>query len=103
MPLSIYIHIPFCEIKCGYCDFFSVPRGHGDFDLQKAYVESLVREIDERGGAFAGREVVSVFLGGGTPSLLAPELLDQLLTALRRHFTWDSSAEITLEANPKTV
>ena len=43
--LSLYIHIPFCEVKCGYCDFFSVPRGHGDFDLQKEYIEQLIQEV----------------------------------------------------------
>ncbi len=103
MPLSIYVHIPFCEIKCGYCDFYSVPRGFDNFNLQEKYVDQLIREIDERSDPFAGRPILSIFFGGGTPSLLAPKLLEKILSALRRHFTWEKGIEITLEANPKTV
>lgn len=103
MGFSVYLHIPFCEVKCGYCDFFSVPRGFEDFDLQKEYAGALIREIYERSGEFARRPVLSIFFGGGTPSLLAPELLEKILDALARHFSWDRTTEITLETNPKTV
>ncbi len=103
MGFSVYLHIPFCEVKCGYCDFFSVPRGFEDFDLQKEYVDALIREIHERSGEFSGRPVLSVFFGGGTPSLLAPELLEKIFDALARHFSWSPETEITLETNPKTV
>lgn len=103
MPFSLYIHIPFCEVKCGYCDFFSVPRGYEDFDLQKEYIDTLIREIHERSGEFSGRRVTSIFFGGGTPSLLDPKLLEKILVALARHFLWDDATEITLETNPKTV
>lgn len=103
MDFSLYIHIPFCEVKCGYCDFFSVPRGYEDFDLQKEYVEALIREIHERSGDFSGRRVSSIFFGGGTPSLLEPKLLERVFEALARHFSWDPGTEITLETNPKTV
>ncbi|HEX5035652.1 MAG TPA: radical SAM family heme chaperone HemW, partial [bacterium] len=103
MGFSAYIHIPFCEVKCGYCDFFSVPRGFEDFDLQKEYVDTLVAEIHERSAEFSKEPVVSVFFGGGTPSLLEPKLLGRVLDALARHFSWENSTEITLETNPKTV
>ena len=105
--LSLYIHIPFCEVKCGYCDFYSVPRGHGEFNLQREYVEQLVREIDQRSSETSpdgGRsQVLSLFFGGGTPSLLEPHLLEKILKTLQRHFSWDDRTEITLESNPKTV
>ena len=103
MPRSLYIHVPFCEVKCSYCDFFSVPRGHEDFDLQKGYVDALIREINQRYASFPRRPVQSIFFGGGTPSLLDPPLLESILNALGQRFSWDKQAEITLEANPKTV
>jgi len=103
VSLSVYIHIPFCEVKCGYCDFFSVPRGHEDFDLQKRYVEKLCDEIGERSRPFAGVKVQSIFFGGGTPSLLDVGLLERILKTLSRFYSWDEVTEVTLEANPKTV
>lgn len=103
MPLSLYIHIPFCEVKCGYCDFFSVPRGYGDFDLQKEYVQELLREIDKRASDFKGRSVRSLFFGGGTPSLLAPDLLEKIFKKLSQYFSLNPEVEVTLESNPKTV
>lgn len=102
-PLSLYIHIPFCEVKCGYCDFFSVPRGHEDFDLQGRYTTELSREIGARGEALASRQIGSIYFGGGTPSLLEPRWIEKILTTLSRTWGWDSRTEMTLEANPKTV
>jgi len=103
MSLSLYLHIPFCEVKCGYCDFFSVARGFGDFDLQEQYVDALIREIDQRAPAFSKRSILSIFFGGGTPSLLEPCLIERIFSSLQRHFLWDAKTEITLESNPKTV
>ncbi|MBI2083436.1 MAG: radical SAM family heme chaperone HemW [Deltaproteobacteria bacterium] len=100
---SLYIHIPFCEVKCGYCDFFSVPRGHEEFDLQKEYTHQLIAEIHERAREFSREPIHSIFLGGGTPSLLHPKYLGSIFEALHQHFSWDASTEVTLEANPKTV
>jgi oxygen-independent coproporphyrinogen-3 oxidase len=100
---SLYIHIPFCEVKCGYCDFFSVPRGYEDFDLQKEYVDRLIREIGTRAPEFSKRKIRSIFFGGGTPSLLNPPLLEKIFSALSNSFSWDPKIEITLETNPKTV
>ncbi len=109
MPLSVYIHIPFCEVKCGYCDFFSIPRGYEDFDLQREYVQALIneireiREIRDRSARYSGNSLHSLFFGGGTPSLLQPDLLECILQELARHFSWGRETEITLESNPKTV
>ncbi len=116
---AIYIHIPFCEVKCGYCDFFSVPRGWEEFDLQEEYIEALCREIDQRCrgescirphselilGDHKDRpyNIQSIFFGGGTPSLLRPDLLEKILTTLNQYFTWDAACEITMETNPKTI
>ncbi len=105
-PTSIYIHIPFCEVKCGYCDFYSVPRGWEEFELQERYVEALRGEIDRRYSTAAGPvgpTVQSIFFGGGTPSLLRPDLIEKILAHLQKYFSWDQSCEITLETNPKTV
>ncbi|MBI4197423.1 MAG: radical SAM family heme chaperone HemW [Deltaproteobacteria bacterium] len=102
-PLSVYIHIPFCEVKCGYCDFFSVPRGHDDFSLQGLYTKALIQEIQERASRVGPREIQTLFLGGGTPSLMQPALIEEILVTLQRHFRWGAETEITLESNPKTV
>ena len=101
--LSLYLHIPFCEVKCGYCDFFSIPRGYEDFNLQKEYAEALIREIETRAPEFEGRPIRSIFFGGGTPSLLDPVLLERILGALKKYFSWTPEVELTLESNPKTV
>ncbi|MDO8462259.1 MAG: radical SAM family heme chaperone HemW [Deltaproteobacteria bacterium] len=105
--VSLYLHIPFCEVKCGYCDFYSLPRGHEDWDLQTEYVRALSDEIDSRcptGIPFGHRTPVqTIFFGGGTPSLLKPSLMEELLKKLADYFVWDQTAEVTFEANPKTV
>lgn len=100
---SIYIHIPFCEVKCGYCDFFSVPRGFEDVSLQKQYIDELIREIRARAPSFEGKKIHTIFLGGGTPSLLEISLLEKIFETLKNYFVWTPDTEITLEANPKTV
>ncbi len=99
-PLELYVHIPFCVRKCGYCDFLSAPAGQ---EVRRAYVEQLLREI-QNAEALSGRyEAATVFFGGGTPSILEPELLLRILAELRRRFSFRPDAEITLEANPGTV
>ena len=99
-PLELYVHIPFCVRKCGYCDFLSAPAGQ---EVRMAYVEQLLREI-QNAEALSGRyEAATVFFGGGTPSILEPELLLRILAELRRRFSFRPDAEITLEANPGTV
>ena len=94
---GIYIHIPFCDAKCNYCNFVS--RVGGD---KEAYIKALIKEITVM-DAFHNGEADSLFFGGGTPSTVKPYYLEQVLNALRRSMTIVPEAEITLEANPGTV
>lgn len=100
-PLSLYVHLPWCVRKCPYCDFNSheaVGRVPED-----AYVEALLRDLEEELPRVWGRPVRSVFVGGGTPSLFSPDAVDRLLAGVRARLTLAPDAEITLEANPGTV
>lgn len=99
-PLEIYIHIPFCLQKCKYCDFLSAPS---DAEERQEYVESLCREICEYEDRAKAYHVVSVFVGGGTPSLLEARQMEAIFRTLNRVFSIDSDAEITIEMNPGTV
>ncbi len=99
-PLALYIHIPWCVRKCPYCDFNSHPLRE---DLpEAAYLDALERDLTQALPQVWGREVVSVFIGGGTPSLLSAEGVDRLLTCVRTLLRLRPGAEITLEANPGT-
>ena len=98
-PMEIYIHIPFCIRKCDYCDFLSGPSGPKE---QADYVQALLREIQavEEG---EGRSVSSIFIGGGTPSVLDERLLGDILKEIRNRFKKEECAEITIEVNPGTA
>lgn len=98
--LMIYLHVPFCVRKCNYCDFLSGAR---DAEKRALYVECLAREIRERGKEYSGRNVTSVFFGGGTPSLLSHAQIFEIMKALRETFHVSNDAEITMECNPGTV
>lgn len=98
-PLELYLHIPFCVKKCDYCDFLSGPFGA---ENRKAYTEALLREIQALPDDL-DREIVSVFTGGGTPSLLDAPDMERIMTALRDKFEFSENAEITIEANPGTL
>ena len=101
-PLSLYVHFPWCVRKCPYCDFNS----HAVKDEgipEAAYLDALVADLEGALPQIWGRRVHSIFIGGGTPSLMSPEGLDQLITAIRMRVQLDPLAEITLEANPGTV
>ena len=98
-PLELYIHIPFCIKKCDYCDFLSGPA---DEKSQEAYVRALLGEIDAV-GAEAERPVTSIFVGGGTPSVLSPVLMGQIFETINKKFLITPDAEITMEANPGTL
>jgi oxygen-independent coproporphyrinogen-3 oxidase len=100
MP-GLYLHIPFCERKCPYCDFFSVP-GHDEPQL-RGYPALLARHLAWAAGHGWGGPFDTVYFGGGTPSLLPPRAVGDLLEAATRHFGLIADAEITLEANPGTV
>ena len=104
-PLSLYVHIPWCVRKCPYCDFNS----HALSDAQKSdlpeleYVDALLRDLEQDLPRIWGRSVISIFFGGGTPSLFSAEAIDRLLSGLRARLNISANAEITLEANPGTV
>ena len=95
---GVYVHIPFCKHRCSYCDFNTY---EGLDHLQGAYTDALVREIERWTGE--SRAATSVFFGGGTPTLLAPEALGRILVAVRDRFGLAAGAEVTVEANPETI
>ncbi len=96
-PLGLYLHIPFCESICNYCNF---NRGLLDDDLKARYVEALVTEIRRAGD---GAQVDTVYFGGGTPSLLSASQMTNVLGACRSAFQIEPTAEISLEVNPETA
>ena len=101
VPLSLYVHVPWCVQKCPYCDFNSHGLRGG---LPEAdYVAALIADLEAALPLVWGRRVVSVFFGGGTPSLLSGEAVDMLLAAIRARLPLVYGAEITLEANPGTA
>lgn len=99
-PLSLYVHLPWCVSKCPYCDFNSYEL-HRALPEQ-AYVDALIRDLDASQGSIAGREIVSVFFGGGTPSLFSGDAVARVLEAVAAWADLAAGAEITLEANPGT-
>ena len=106
-PLSLYVHVPWCLKKCPYCDFNSHATGQGPDGQplfpEQTYVEALIADLESALPLIWGRRVESVFLGGGTPSLLSATGVDQLLAAIRSRVALQTNAEITLEANPGTA
>jgi putative oxygen-independent coproporphyrinogen III oxidase len=107
-PLALYIHFPWCEKKCPYCDFNSHqikdPSANlaGGFDEQR-YINALIADLETELPNTWGRQVHSIFIGGGTPSLLSASGMDQLLCAIRARIQLEPAAEITMEANPGSV
>ncbi len=100
MQLELYIHIPFCVRKCGYCDFLSAPAPS---QVQERYIRALLQEIKGRGPKTEDCEVVSVFFGGGTPSAVRAEWIAELMEEIRRSYTLSPEAEVTVECNPGTL
>ena len=98
--LELYLHIPFCVKKCNYCDFFSVS---GSEEEQEAYVQAMVQEIHLYQEKFRPYEVKTIFLGGGTPSLLSGSQTERIFQSLHDSFEIARDAEITMEMNPGTV
>ncbi|QYY26499.1 radical SAM family heme chaperone HemW [Diaphorobacter sp. MNS-0] len=105
-PLSLYVHLPWCLRKCPYCDFNShEARGGvgGEGGVPEArYIDALLADLEAALPLIWGRTVHSIFIGGGTPSLFAPESIDRLLGDIRARLRLDAGCEITLEANPGT-
>lgn len=98
--LELYLHIPFCVKKCNYCDFFSAS---GTPKEQADYVSAMIQEIQSYQELSGEYEVQTIFLGGGTPSLLTPEQIEQIFNAIYHTFSVNENAEITMEMNPGTV
>ena len=101
-PLSLYVHLPWCLKKCPYCDFNSHEWRAGGAIPEHAYLAALRADLDAALPLVWGRRVISVFIGGGTPSLFSPDAIDQLLTDVRARLPLVADVEITLEANPGT-
>src|SRR6185295_9704030 len=98
--LGLYLHIPFCSAICNYCNF---NRGLFDPDQKARYVRALAADIDRVAPDAGGRPADSIYFGGGTPSLLEPDEIHDLIAACRRVFNVTVDAEVTLEANPESV
>ena len=103
-PLALYIHFPWCEKKCPYCDFNShqIKEGATGFDEDR-YIKALIADLETELPRIWGRQVHSIFIGGGTPSLLSAKGMDTLLSAIRARINLEPDAEITMEANPGSV
>lgn len=104
--LSLYVHVPFCTVRCGYCDFNTYTVGFGSGADTQTYHQSLEREIDLAATVladFPARPLHSIFFGGGTPTLLQPAQLRATMDAIGRRFVFDHGCEVTIEANPDTV
>lgn len=99
IPLELYVHIPFCVRKCQYCDFLSGPS---DEETKDRYIEALLKEI-RAAEHTEDYEIVSVFIGGGTPSALKAEAIASIMRILQEQFFFCEDAEVTIEANPGTV
>ncbi|WP_179999228.1 radical SAM family heme chaperone HemW [Acinetobacter sp. YH12239] len=105
IPLSLYIHMPWCVRKCPYCDFNShaVPNGALSMALEKEYLQALVEDFKTQINFAQGRQIHSVFIGGGTPSLISAQGYQWLFAQLSALIPFEDDCEITLEANPGTV
>ncbi len=99
--IGLYLHFPFCLKRCSYCDFYSIPVSSPD--LINQYVESLITEIELKAPNFQDREIRTVYLGGGTPSLLSARQFSVLMDVLVKNFRLGTDLEISLEANPATL
>ncbi len=103
MTFGLYIHIPFCLARCSYCDFFSTVLSGKTSDMLPSFVEALLEELKGTAPLFSGRELRSIFFGGGTPSLLRAGDLERILDGVMEHFSIAEKPEITLESNPETL
>jgi putative oxygen-independent coproporphyrinogen III oxidase len=101
IPLSLYIHIPWCIRKCPYCDFNS--HAAQNHIPENAYIERLMTDLDEQLPRIFGRRLTSIFFGGGTPSLFSPQAIDKILSGVHSRLYYGPNTEITLEANPGTI
>lgn len=101
IPLSLYIHIPWCVRKCPYCDFNSHEAKQPI--SEESYIDALLKDLEEQLPSIWGRRLTSIFFGGGTPSLFSPTAIEKILLGVNARLPFSSDLEITLEANPGTV
>ena len=99
--IGLYIHIPFCLSKCPYCDFFSIVSN--DEELKRRYISALINEIEIYGRKIKDVELISIYVGGGTPTVLEGEQLSEILSSCFNNFPVAEKAEITIEVNPGTI
>ena len=99
---AIYVHIPFCRIRCTYCAFNTYTEQN---HLIEAYVQALIREIQYIGQSLQNKQLRAhtIYFGGGTPSLLEPRQVEQVIEAIHQEFVVESAVEVSFEANPGTV
>ena len=102
IPLSLYLHFPWCTSKCPYCDFNSHAMTGSDLP-ERAYIKALINDLQRDLPYVQGRELVSIFMGGGTPSLFSGEMIATLLNAIKKEVAFAKNIEITLEANPESL
>ncbi len=100
---SAYIHVPFCTVRCGYCDFNTYTVGFGPGAEPASYARAVSAEVDQAVASGLTRAADTVYLGGGTPSLLPADQIAQILEAVRRGIGIRPGAEVSMEANPDTV
>src|SRR6266496_4883280 len=98
-PFGVYVHFPYCTHRCPYCDFAVTTEA---VPGERRYARAVVAELALRAPAFEGLAPASIYLGGGTPSLWAPEEVAEVLAAIRARFPFPSGAEVTIEANPES-
>jgi putative oxygen-independent coproporphyrinogen III oxidase len=101
-PLSLYVHFPWCVRKCPYCDFNSHEVKDGEAFPEDAYLDAVRRDLENALPLIWGRKIYTIFIGGGTPSLMSARGLDRLMSDIRTLLPLDGAAEITMEANPGT-
>ena len=100
MEIGVYIHIPFCKRKCYYCDFVSYPE---KYELQEKYIDKVIQEIEENKEILQDNNVTTVYIGGGTPSSIKPELIKRILNEIYKYTEINNIKEITIEVNPGTA
>lgn len=103
LPLALYVHIPWCVRKCPYCDFNSHQKAVGTELPEDRYIDALLGDLEHDLAGHSGRELVSIFIGGGTPSLFSPHSFAKLLSGIRSRISCVPDLEVTLEANPGTI
>ena len=97
---GIYIHIPFCKSKCYYCDFVSFSNKK---EFMKDYIEALKKEIEYNSNFLKDKNVTTIYIGGGTPSIINEGFIKEILTLIKEKYNVNKNAEITIEVNPGTI